>query len=73
MNTKIPNDEIAGVLLDGARRLCDYAAEQWISGKYGGDEDMRQENLRHWSEIRRSLPPKGKLISMLNSRTEITE
>lgn len=65
----VDSSEIAGVLLDGARRLCDHASNQWISGTYGGDEEMRRENLQRWAEIRRSLPSKKELVSLLNSRT----
>ncbi len=62
--------EVAGILLDGARRLCDYAEEQWISGKYGDDHAAKMDNLRHWADIRRSLPTKKELTQLLIARDE---
>lgn len=66
-------DEIAQVLLDGARRLCDHATEQWMGYKYGNDEDMRRENLRRWSRIRQALPTKKELRKLLQSLEETAQ
>ena len=51
-------EEVLDIMVDGGKKLCDYALDKWISYSYCGfpptpeDEKMRQEYLKHWHKIK---------------------
>lgn len=58
-------DEVLGIMVDGGKKLCDYAIEQWSSYKYSfhqpptiEDEKMRQEYMMRWRKIKRMINKK---------------
>lgn len=59
---KVTDSEVIGVMKDGGRQLCEYAREQWYSGKYGNDQKMKQENLKRWREIENRIPELARLL-----------
>lgn len=52
-----PSDsEVWGVMRDGGIRLCDYAEQQWRSGKYDQMSDAEtKENIQRWRYIRQRI------------------
>lgn len=66
---EVTTKEVIKVMIDGGERLCDWATEQWVSGKYDGNDlslaDMRKENLLRWTEIRRQIRVLGKRLEEL--------
>lgn len=72
MTTQVDTREVIKVMVDGGNKLCDYATEQWLSGKYdGGDPElsaaMRRENLQRWAEIHRQISVLGKQLKDLHT------
>lgn len=67
---QVTTHEVINVMIDGGDRLCDYATEQWMSGKYdNGREDlmpMRSENLQRWAEIRKRIRELGRELKQLH-------
>lgn len=62
---QVDTREVINIMIDGGNKLCDYATEQWLSGKYGDNDPdqylaMRKENLQRWAEIRRRISELGK-------------
>ena len=58
----ITDAEVKKIMIDGGKRLCDYAIEQWVSGKYstGGkfiqkEWNYRQLNIQRWKEIKNRI------------------
>jgi hypothetical protein len=64
--------EVINVMVDGGKKVCDYAEEQWLSGKYDGDDpklaDMRRDNLKRWSEIRKQINVLAKQLRELHPK-----
>jgi len=58
----VTDQEVIKVMMDGGRRLCDYARAQWTSGKYGLDHDTNYENVRRWNEIEHRISTLGALL-----------
>lgn len=53
MNIEEPTDkEVLNTLLDGGVRLCDYAIEQWESGKYRSTPEDIASNRRRWRSMK---------------------
>ena len=73
---QVDTREVIKVMIDGGNKLCDYATEQWLSGKYSdSDPDlaatMRKENLQRWAEIRRRIGELGKELRELHPRKKL--
>lgn len=67
---QVDTREVIKIMVDGGNKLCDYATDRWVSGKYdGGDPElsatMRRENLQRWAEIRRQISVLGKQLKEL--------
>lgn len=70
---QVPMYEVINVMIDGGERLCDYATEQWVSGKYDSrdaelSDAMRKENLQRWSEIRKRIRELGRELKQLHPK-----
>lgn len=60
---EVSDQEVIQVMIDGGRRLCDYAKEQWVAGKYGRDnQQMIRDNLQRWNAIECRISELGKLL-----------
>lgn len=64
--------EVINVMVDGGKKLCDYAEEQWIAGKYDNGNpqfaDMRSDNLKRWAEIRKQINVLAKQLRELHPK-----
>jgi hypothetical protein len=67
---QVPTHEVIDVMIDGGERLCDYATDQWLSGKYDrgaeSSDAMQKENLQRWSEIRKRIRRLGRELKQMH-------
>jgi len=47
--------ETFDVMLDGGKKVCEHAIEKWSGDSYGGDEAMKQKNLKRWDTIKSAI------------------
>ena len=49
---EVSNGEVVRIMIDGGKKLCDYALEQWIANKYQMDEEARRYHITRWKVIK---------------------
>lgn len=70
---QVDTREVISIMIDGGNKLCDYATDQWLSGKYDSNDPdqsfaIRKENLQRWAEIRRRISELGKELRELHPK-----
>lgn len=66
----ISDAEVLGIMADGGRKLCDYALEQWWSGKYGLDHAATQVMIAEWKEKQARIGPLTRRLKALLRESE---
>jgi hypothetical protein len=61
-------NDMANVMRDGARHICDEAIGKWRDPNYiRGLENMVEERYTYWATIRANLPRKAAIVAMIRS------
>lgn len=48
----VTDEEVIRIMLDGGRKLCDYAMGQWTGNKYQMSHEECLYNYQRWRHIR---------------------
>jgi len=54
------DDDVINIMVDGGKRLCDYALEQWIGDKYKMGEEVRHQYIAEWKAKKARISPIAK-------------
>jgi hypothetical protein len=71
---EISDREVIGIMVDGGKRVCDHAIEQWLSGKYDfpapeyaeENRKRRREHEQRWKAIRERI---GEIAKRIKEKT----
>jgi len=45
------DDEVLRIMVDGGKRLCEYAITQWTADKYGLGHEENYRHIARWKKI----------------------
>lgn len=64
IDSEVTDSEVLQVMIDGGKKLCDYAIEQWEGTKYQMSEAQRLEYKTRWKKIKEMITPLSKNIKL---------
>lgn len=47
----ITDEEVIGIMVDGGKKLCEYAVTQWATNKYQMDHATNLAHIARWRRI----------------------
>jgi hypothetical protein len=60
MSDEVTDEEVINAMVDGGRKLCEYAIEQWTKDKYGMGHETNQAYIQRWRKISSRMGELGK-------------